>query len=131
MTGVLYELTAGGDKFSGRVPESGVITHVLTGSATTGLLRVWMYGGLETDPEEWDLDIGAKDPSTIESGAKQSLDNLDWIESPKPLADFQETFGLEPTGTLDSQTGAILDSIYSSETTHRFTDIWRGDLPQE
>lgn len=121
-----YRLEVGDEVFQGDVPENGVIDHLVPESATTARLLVWPQKAQGVAPEELELELGKLEPAELEAGAVARLGNLlfereddeeepDAAEVAAATEEFQDLFGLEPTGELDSATKEKLAAVYDDD----------------
>ncbi len=104
------------DERSGQTDAEGVLAELVPADATEAELTLKPEGA---EPLVWQLKIGDLDPLAEDTGVQDRLRNLgfdlgdeDGSHGPKTalaLRAFQESCGLEPTGTADPETLRRLD----------------------
>jgi hypothetical protein len=110
LAGKDYRLDIDGELFSGKTDDQGWVEHAIIPGARYGKLIV-------TDGQrehEYILDVGAMDPINTTTGIKARLANLGFLpgkvdasDSPEfrtALKEFQDAYGLEPSGEPDKKT---------------------------
>jgi N-acetylmuramoyl-L-alanine amidase len=113
-----YRLSLDGQVLRGTTDANGILQQPVPPDATEGELII--------GPDEFRLtiDFGHLDPITEISGVQKRLNNLGYLcgeadgELDEPtrdaLADFQDRFGLEPTGELDDATLKKLEEVHDA-----------------
>lgn len=115
--GAKYTLTVDGQKFSGEIPEDGLVSHAISPRAQRGRLVL-------EDGEEYDLELGHINPIDYLSGVQGRLRNLGYYEGEAmgklddetrdAIRKFQEDHGLPVSGEADDGTRAALLAAHES-----------------
>jgi len=113
LSGLEYELTAGGKSFKGRTDGTGTLMHEIPLSAKTAVLKVTLRDSSQK-PLEWKFQIGHLEPVDQVYGFKGRLTNLGYDCGPvndefdaktkQALMDYQRDNRLEATGQPDEAT---------------------------
>ena len=116
--GLPYILEVDGQLSSGKTDTEGLIEQTIAPKAVAGKLRI----GTGEEEEEYALQLGRIDPISEISGVQSRLRNLgiecgsaDGVlgqRTIEALKQFQEKYGLQPTGELDEQTRGKLYEIH-------------------
>jgi len=121
-----YTLDVQGENRTGTTDGSGVLTETVDASANTAVLT--LEPGDPDLPEvlQWQLQLGALDPSDAVSGAQGRLTNMGLYRGPIDgrlsedtrfaLRAFQRLHSLDQTGRLDDQTVAALEAQHDKIT---------------
>ena len=116
-----YELSVGGQKFTGQVAEGGLIDHLIPASATDGdlVLRPVDVPGHE---DHWKILLGVLDPIAQLTGVQARLNNLGFPcpvdgnlgrETAAAILAFQRWRGLSPQdGKLNAATRAEIQVVH-------------------
>ncbi|QSQ19120.1 peptidoglycan-binding protein [Pyxidicoccus parkwayensis] len=121
--GLPYRLEAGTTRLEGKIGTDGVIDHLLPAAEERATLTLWEDEARESEPRVLQLRLKKLNPVTVPPGVRQRLINLGFDPGPasapeeklkKALAEFQGTFGLEPTGVLDPDSERTLEQVYAA-----------------
>lgn len=114
--GEAYKLKVGRHAFDGNLDGDGWLRVLVMPDATIGTLS------LRNGSEEYTILLAHMDPVGIESGLRDRLRNLGYIEDGKPTEDelkaaittFQISQGFDETGVADDHTRAALVDVHGS-----------------
>lgn len=115
--GLRYRLEVAGETLRGTLGSDGLLDVLVPESATSARLLVWQPRQ-GTRAREWTLELGALQPTEVEQGALDRLENLGFLEENTAgqeggaLAAYQAAMGLPVSTRLDSRTQAHLDATY-------------------
>jgi N-acetylmuramoyl-L-alanine amidase len=117
--GLAYTLDVDGKQTSGKVPEDGMISEIVSQSANKAVLTLQIGPG---EDETYTLMLAHLNPVTYPSGVQARLKNLGYMkkdpsgqmddETRDALKQFQERSGLPVTGDADEQTKSTLAALY-------------------
>ncbi len=106
---VPWTLEVDGQRFEGHTDGDGNLSVPLLGGTRSALLRV----GPPDDEDEYELDLGAVAPVTVDAGVRARLENLGHLDPDRhsdeddlsdALREFQQQHGLAITGVADEAT---------------------------
>ena len=131
--GFCYRLEVEGEALRGKLDERGLLDVLVPESAATGRLLVWEpREGAQA--REWTLELGTLQPTEVEQGARDRLENLGFLEENTAgledgaLAAYQSAMRLPATAGFDTQTQAHLDATYHEGVNQPAALPWRPGL---
>ena len=122
LTGIRYELKAGGKSASGQTDGAGLLCEEIPLAAKTAELKLWLNDGEQESCLTWTLQLGHMEPVESVYGLKSHLFNLGYDcgevndqfdqKTRDALLEFQQNHDLPQTGENDQPTQDKLLSLH-------------------